>query len=132
MTKESDDKLFIYKIDKVKFFEVSSSDEFATRLDELYYKILIANEYIIGFDTQVYPGFATLFGLNPKLLDYNFQEQINELNSRVLSYSIKNIHSSIKQYIGYIDSITKEQSIMDMPKNVSITGDKTLMPNYFI
>ena len=74
----------------------------------------------------------SIFIQHAKHLDYNFQEQINELNSRVLSYSIKNIHSSIKQYIGYIDSITKEQTVMDMPKNVSITGDKTLMPNYFI
>ena len=74
----------------------------------------------------------SIFLQNAKHLDYNFQEQINELNSHVLSYSIKNIHSNIKQYNGYIDTITKEKTVMDMPKSVSVKGDKTLMPNHFI
>jgi len=74
----------------------------------------------------------SIFIQHAKHLDYNFQEQINELNSHVLSYSIKNIDSSIKQYNGYIDNITKEQTIMNMPQSVSIKGDKTLMPKHFI
>ena len=74
MTKETDDKLFIYKINIENFFEVSSSIELVKKLDELKQRILMTNKYIIGFDTSVYPGYATLLGVNPKLLNYNFKE----------------------------------------------------------
>lgn len=83
-------------------------------------------------ETELLIIMRSIFIQNAKHLDYNFQEQINELNSHVLSYSIKNIDSSIKQYNGYIDNITKEQTVMNMPQNVSIKGDKTLMPKHFI
>jgi hypothetical protein len=74
----------------------------------------------------------SIFLQHAKHLDYNFQEQINELNNYVLDYSIKNIESSIKQYNGYIENITKERSVMNMPQSVSVKGDKTLMPRHFI
>ena len=62
----------------------------------------------------------------------NIQQQIHELNKLVLDYCIPNIHSSIKQYKGYINDITKQQTVMDKPQSVSIKGEKTLMPRHFI
>ena len=62
----------------------------------------------------------------------NIQQQIHELNKLVLDYCIPNIHSSIKQYNGYINDITKQQTVMDKPQSVTIKGDKTLMPRHFI
>lgn len=62
----------------------------------------------------------------------NIQQQIHELNKLVLEYCIPNIHSSIKQYKGYINDITKQQTVMDKPQSVSIKGEKTLMPRHFI
>ena len=67
-----------------------------------------------------------------KNLDYNIQSQIYELNEHVLKYCIPNINSSIKQYNGYINDITKQQDLIEMPKSVNTKGDKTLMPRYFI
>ena len=63
---------------------------------------------------------------------YNIQKQIYDLNKLILDYCIPNIVSSIKQYIGYINDITKEQTVMDKPQFVSNKGDKTLMPRHFI
>ena len=62
----------------------------------------------------------------------NISQQIHELNKLVLDYSIPNIHSSIKQYQGYMNDITKKQYVMDKPESVTIKGDKTLMPRHFI
>ena len=62
----------------------------------------------------------------------NIQQQIHELNKLVLEYCIPNINSSIKQYNGYINDITKQQIVMDKPQSVTIKGDKTLMPRHFI
>lgn len=62
----------------------------------------------------------------------NIQCQIHELNKLVLDYCIPNIHSSIKQYNGYINDITKDHTVMDKPQSVSIKGEKTLMPRHFI
>ena len=67
-----------------------------------------------------------------KHLDYNLQEQINELNKHVLKYCIKNIHTNLQQYNRYINDITKEIDVLEKPEFVDIKGDKTLMPNHFI
>ena len=77
MNNEKDDKLFIYKINTQNFFEVSSSHELVKRLEELKIIILHAHKYIIGFDTCVYPGYATLLGVNPLLINFEFIETTN-------------------------------------------------------
>ena len=68
-----------------------------------------------------------------KNLDTHIDKQVYELNKKVLKYSIKNVHGNIKQYQGYIHSITKERDITEMPQNADIKrGEKTLMPRHFI
>jgi len=62
----------------------------------------------------------------------NIQEQIHDLNKKVLDYCIPNIESGLKQYNSYIDDITKPQFVMNMPESVDIKGEKTLMPRHFI
>ena len=74
---EKDDKLFIYKINTQNFFEVPSSHELVKRLEELTIRIRHAHKYIIGFDTCVYPGYATLLGVNPLLINFEFIETTN-------------------------------------------------------
>ena len=64
--------------------------------------------------------------------DSNLQAQIRELNKHVLKYCVENIHSNLKQYKGYINDITKERDVMEMPQFVHSKGDKTLMPRHFI
>lgn len=62
----------------------------------------------------------------------NIQSQINDLNNRVLNYCIPNIETNMKQYTKYIEDITSERDILDMPENVGIKGENNqLMPNHF-
>lgn len=63
--------------------------------------------------------------------DSNLQQQINDLNERVLDYSIGNIMMNIEQHYAYLKDLTKEQEIMDKPQYVHIKGEKSLMPNHF-
>ena len=77
MTKETEEKLFIYTIDKENFFEVSNTQQLVMRLDKLKHLLLSANDFIIGYDTEVNKGYVSLVGLNPRLLKFNFKELTN-------------------------------------------------------
>ena len=74
----------------------------------------------------------SIFLQNARNNDNDIQLQINELNKLVLSYCVDNVYTNLLQYLKYIDDITKENTVMDMPQNVDVKGSKTLMPNYFI
>ena len=67
-----------------------------------------------------------------KNLPTHIDKQVYDLNKKVLTYCIKNVHENIKQYKGYIHDITKERDVLEMPQNVDIKGEKTLMPRHFI
>ena len=77
MTKETEEKLFIYTIDKENFFEVSNTQQLVMRLDKLKHLLLSANDFIIGYDTKVNNGYVSIVGLNPRLLKFNFKELTN-------------------------------------------------------
>jgi len=62
----------------------------------------------------------------------HLQQQIRDLNKHVLKYCVENVNSNLKQYDGYINDITKERDVLEMPQFVNSKGDKTLMPRYFI
>ena len=64
--------------------------------------------------------------------DVDIQLQINVLNKHVLDYCVDNVYVNLLQYVKYIDDITKEQTVIDRPKNVDVKGNKTLMPNHFV
>lgn len=59
-------------------------------------------------------------------LPYNLKEQIEELNKKVVEFSYPYAINQIETYIEY--QIFSNQSIqpLDLPKNTSITGQRTL------
>lgn len=61
----------------------------------------------------------------------NIPEQVEELNKKILNYSVDNIFSNIKQRQKYIKDITSQRSVLDKPEYVHIKGEKTLKPNHF-
>lgn len=63
--------------------------------------------------------------------DNNLQNQINDLNERVLEYCVGNVMMNIQQHYDFLRDITKEQDIMEKPQYVHIKGEKSLMPNHF-
>ena len=61
-----------------------------------------------------------------KNLPNNIKEQIDELNSYVLDYSVSTIISAIKQYLGYKKDISTLPTVMDLPEYLTTAGDKSL------
>ena len=57
--------------------------------------------------------------------------QINILNELVLDYCVDNVYSNLIQHFEYINDITKDQPVLDMPQTTHIKGTKSLMPNHF-
>jgi len=57
--------------------------------------------------------------------------QINILNELVLDYCVDNVYSNLIQHFEYINDITKDQPVLDMPQTTHIKGTKSLMPKHF-
>lgn len=58
--------------------------------------------------------------------DCEIQSQISQLNEEVLKYSVKNIYTNVKQYLGYLKTLTDEPDFDKFPKSIStnIKGKK--------
>lgn len=65
-------------------------------------------------------------------LPTNISQQIAELNTRVVHYSVKDLISQIKQYEGYIKDASTLPTPLDMPKPTSTTGSRQLQPPAWI
>ena len=61
-----------------------------------------------------------------KNLRNNLKEQIDQLNSYVIDYSVNRILSGIAQYLGYKKDISSLPTIMDYPDYLSTAGEKSL------
>ena len=62
-------------------------------------------------------------------LPYNITEQIIKLNNMVVTHSVPNIVSNIKQHIHYKKALDSNPVLMEHPKNMSSAGEKTLIGN---
>ena len=61
-----------------------------------------------------------------KNLRNNLKEQIDQLNSYVIDFSVNRILSGISQYLGYKKDISNLPTIMDYPEYLSTAGEKSL------
>ena len=61
----------------------------------------------------------------------NLDMQINTLNEHVLDYCVDNVYTNLIQHFEYINDITRDQAVLDMPQTTHIKGSKSLMPNHF-
>jgi hypothetical protein len=61
-----------------------------------------------------------------KNLDYNYRQQIQELNYLVQEYCIPKVFAETQQYLGYLDDIQKLPQPIPLPDNVSAKGTKSL------
>ena len=56
----------------------------------------------------------------------NIKEQIKYLNSLVLNWCLPKIYSEVEQYIAYIKNVSSLSDPIERPKDMSISGSKTL------
>lgn len=66
---------------------------------------------------------------NAKYLSCNIQQQVNELNSRVISYCVPKIISEIKQFLEYKKTVNTLPQPLEHSTNLSSKGHKTLTNN---
>lgn len=114
----------------IKYFDKSNVDHLQKQMITQVFK-LTNNKIGRQSDDELLIIMKSIFLQYGRNDDNNINKQIEELNSRVLEYSVNNIVSSIKQYNHYIKDITTEIKTMDMPQYVDSKGEKSLMPNHF-
>lgn len=61
-------------------------------------------------------------------LPTNIPQQIAELNTRVVDYSVRDLVTQVKQYAGYIKDASTLPEPLDMPKSTCTAGSKQLQP----
>ena len=98
--------------------------------NSLRYKVYAASggEYVIGEqdNTELTIIMRSMYLMYSKNLAYNIKEQIQELNLQVINYILPKIISEIKQWVFYTDDIQKLPQPLDLPRNLSNKGTRTL------
>jgi len=69
---------------------------------------------------------------NSKNQSLNIATQVQELNSIVLVFCVKEIYALLEQQMMYLKEINGPRQIMDHSVNMSSAGSKQLMPNHFV
>ena len=98
--------------------------------DMLRYNIYIASggEYQIGNqnNTDLQIIMRAIYLQHSKHLPTNIKGQVDELNRYVIEFSVPKVLSEIKQYIHYVHQLETLPNPIDLPRNVSSIGTKTL------
>jgi hypothetical protein len=82
-------------------------------------------------ETQLQIIMRSIYLQYAKNLSTDIQEQVSELNHRVVEHSVPNIMSNIQQHMHYKKDINTGPVFMEHPENVSSAGSKSLMQNLF-
>ena len=104
-------------------------------IDLIHHDIIITVQKNSGYkigkqdETQLQIIMRSIFLQYAKHLPCKINEQIRELNKKVVMYSVNAIITEIKQYLGYRDNVSNAPVPIDLPKNLSIKGTKVLNPN---
>lgn len=61
-----------------------------------------------------------------KNMDCKIGEQVYELNSMVANWCVPRILAEIEQYLGYLNDINRLPTQIELPKNMSSAGTRTL------
>ena len=85
-------------------------------------------QYKIGkqSELQLQIIMRSIFLQEAKHLLCNYNQQIQELNQKVIDFGVPKIISEIKQYIGYKRDVNNLPKPLEHPKNLSNKGYKIL------
>jgi hypothetical protein len=100
-------------------------------IDNIQTKIKIGIKKIMNYDIdnqseeEIRIIMRSIYLQYSKNTDCDIQKQITSLNKEVLNYSISNIYTNIKQYLGYIKNITEvSRTSIPAPEETNIAGNK--------
>jgi hypothetical protein len=96
----------------------------------LRYQVYVASggEYQIGEqdNTSLQVIMRAMYLQYAKHLPYNIKDQVLELNRQVVEFSLPKIMSEIKQYIHYVRQLETLPNPIELPRNLSVKGTRTL------
>ena len=109
------------------FFSGENIDNIQEQIINIVYK-KSGGKWKIGrqSDTQLKIIMKSIYLQHSKNLPCNLNNQVIQLNNKVIEYSVGAIHNEILQYIGYLKDIDSPRKLMNRPKNISSAGTKTL------
>lgn len=100
-------------------------------INNLHTKIRIGIKKILNYDIdnqseeEMQIIMRSIYLQFSKNSNVDIQVQVKQLNKEVLDYSISNIYTNIKQYLGYIKNISENSEyVMPPAKETSIYGNK--------
>ena len=107
-----------------------SKDNMQRLQNMLRYQVYVSSggEYQIGEQSsnELLVIMRAVYLQYAKHLPTGIPQQISELNRQVIEYILPKIMSEIKQYIFYIQDIQKLPTQIELPKNLSVKGTRTL------
>ena len=77
-------------------------------------------------DTQLQIIMRSIYLQYSNNLECNIQQQVNELNKKVLDYCVERIIVEISQFLRYKNDVSKMPTPMNHPQNLSNSGEKSL------
>ena len=94
----------------------------------LQQKIKEKTSYIIGKqdNTELQIIMRSVFLEYARHVPTHIQEQVHELNTRIVHICVPKMISEIRQYLHYIKEVENMPVPLDMPKNVSSAGTRVL------
>ena len=109
------------------YFSRQNVDNLQKQLINNIYKLSHGN-YKIGrqSELQLQLIMRSIYLQNAKYLSCNIQRQVNELNTRVISYCVPKIISEIKQFISYKKTVNTLPRPLERSTNLSIKGHNIL------
>ena len=118
---------FVRTILSDTFFSEKNMDNIQ---DMIRYRVYISSggEYKIGKQSNVELTIImrSIFLMHSKNLPDHINEQINELNTKVVDYILPNIISEIKQWMHYTADLEHLPMPLEHPRNLSNKGTRTL------
>jgi len=99
-------------------------------MDRIRYEVYLRSnyKYIIAPQNEqelqiIMRAFYLQYALN---LNCQFKEQVEDLNTKVIEYCVPQIITEIQQYFGYLHDVQYMPIPIDLPKNLSNAGTRTL------
>ena len=83
-------------------------------------------------ETELMLIMRSIFFLKSKNREDDVVGQVRCLNAKVIRYAVKQITTQIKQYLAFQRDQNALPTPMDLPKNMSIKGNRTLYTDGFI
>tara|TARA_A100001011_G_C13620430_1_gene559809 strand:- start:19 stop:516 length:498 start_codon:yes stop_codon:yes gene_type:complete len=114
------------------YFSQENVDYLQTQIIQRIYS-KTNNKHVIGrqSEDELLIVMRSIYLQHGKNVNTMLDKQIDVLNELVLDYCVDNVYSNLVAHFEYINDLTKDQPVLDMPQSTYVKGEKSLKPNHF-